>query len=169
MVHIEDVRDKELRAWLLRTAEQYGAGVLHVAGDGNRAPFAFSVGAWRRFGAPEVVVIGLARDVAHEVVNTYVRRVGAGEHFKPGELYEGFVAESAVTFEKVAKGYYAEFFGSAMLVYPDANFPAVQLVLPTPEGKFSWYPDAPAGFADFQPLLSDSGRPESWTPGVDGP
>jgi hypothetical protein len=162
--------DERLRRWLVNTAEQHGAAVMHVAGDDRGAPYAFSVGAWRRFGKPEVVVIGLPQEVAHAVVNTYVQRVGGGERFVPGQLYEGFLQDCPVTFEKVAKRHYAEFLGSAVLVYGGDDFPAVQLIASSPdEARFPWQPDAPQGFAEYQPVLTESGSPESWTPGVDGP
>lgn len=160
--------DDQLRTWMVNTADRYGAAVLHIDGEGTRPSHAFSAGVWRRFGKPEVVVIGLPQEVAHTVVNTYVGRCGSGEKFLPGRLYEGFLNEQPVTFERVAKPYYPEFLASAMLLHGH-DFPALQLVLPTPEvGTFSWQQGAPAGFAKYQPLLTESGLPESWTPGHDG-
>ncbi len=161
--------DERLRKWLVNTAEEHGAAVLHVAGDETGAPYAFSVGAWRRFGKPEVVVIGLPRDVAHTVVNTYVRRASSGERFAPGRLYDGFLDGCPVTVEKIAKQYYPEFLGSAFAVYRDGDFPAFQLIASTPEGYFPWHDDAPRGFAEYQRVLTVSGNPESWAPGRDGP
>lgn len=158
-----------MRRWLVNTAEEHGAAVLHVAEDERGAAYAFSVGAWRRFGKPEVVVIGLPKDVAHTVVNTYVRRAAEGERFVPGRLYEGFLAGCPMTVERVARRFYPEFFGSAFAVYGDGNFPALQLIAATPEGKFPWHADAPRGFARYQPVLTASGAPESWVPGQDGP
>ncbi len=161
--------DAELREWMVRTAEEHGTAVLHVAGDDSGAPFAFSAGVWRRFGKPEVVVIGLPRDVAHSVINTYARRVAAGERFVPGQLYEGFLKGLPVVVENVAHGHYPQFLGSAMLLYEGDDFPAIQLVVASPDGKFPWQEDAPAGFAAHQAVLTGSGVPESWTPGVTGP
>ncbi|MFD0487085.1 uncharacterized protein DUF4262 [Saccharopolyspora erythraea NRRL 2338] len=161
--------DERLRSWLVNTAERDGAAVMHVAGDEHGAPYAFSVGAWRRFGKPEAVTIGLPKDVAHSVINTYVRRAAGGERFKPGQLYDGFLDGCWMTVEKVAKQHYPEFLGSAFLVYGDGDFPAVQLIAATPDGKFPWHDDAPGGFAEYQPVLTASGAPENWTPGSDGP
>lgn len=162
--------DEALRKWMVNTAEQHGAAVMHVAGDDNGPAYAFSVGSWRRFGKPEVVVIGLPQEVAHSVVNTYVQRVGQGERLQPGQLYEGFLQGCPVTFEKVALQHYPEYLGSAFLVYNGPDFPAVQLIVSSPDGaKFPWQPDAPGGFREYQPVLTDSGLPESWTPGVNGP
>ena len=38
-----------------------------------------------------------------------------------------------------------------------------------PQGQWPWQPDAPQGFHDHQIILTESGLPESWTPGVTGP
>ncbi|GAA4847901.1 DUF4262 domain-containing protein [Saccharopolyspora rosea] len=162
--------DESLRKWLVNTAERDGAAVVQVAGDERGAPYAFSVGAWRRFGKPEVVAIGLPEDVANAAIMTYVQRVAAGERFRPGQLYEGFLAGCPVTFEKIARQHYPEFLGSAVLVYDGDDFPAVQLIASSPgDNRFPWQDDAPRGFAEYQPVLTASGRPESWTPGTDGP
>ena len=161
--------DEQLREWLVNTAEDHGAAIMHIAEDEQRAGYAFTVGAWRRFGKPEAVVIGLPRDVANAVLTTYVDRVGRGERFVPGQLYDRFLDGCPMTIEKVARRHYPEFLGSAFVVYGGDDFPALQLIAATPEGAFPWYHAAPHGFAEYQPVLTDSGLPESWTPGTDGP
>ena len=167
---VSDTRsDEDLRRWLLDTAEEHGAAVIQIDGTEDAAPFAFTVGTWRRCGVPEAVVIGLPPEVAQAVLNTYVAKAGAGERFRPGELYDGFLEGCPVTFERVASQYYPEYFGHAFLVYRTGQFAAVQMVVSAPDGSWPWQEDAPGGFARWQPVLTDSGAPESWTPGVDGP
>lgn len=161
--------DRRLRKWLVKTADEHGAAVTHVPADDQGSGYAFSAGVWRRYGRPEVVAIGLGQDVAHAVINTYVRRIAGGERFVPGWLYEGFLDGCPVTFEKVAYEHYPEYLGSAILMYGGDDFPAVQMIAAMPNGVFPWQPEAPAGFAAHQPVLTTSGRPESWTPGEDGP
>lgn len=129
----------------------------------------FSVGAWRRLGVPEAVVVGLPDGMGRMVIDAYVRRASAGERFVPGQVCADFFDETPVALERVAKGHYPEFFGSAFLVYPDGDFPALQLIVATPQGAWPWRPDAPAGFAQWQPVLTRTGEPESWIPGIDGP
>ncbi|MGQ0837465.1 DUF4262 domain-containing protein [Actinokineospora sp.] len=161
--------DENLRQWLLRTADADGHAVVEIAGDEHGAPYAFSVGAWRRFGAPELVVIGLPVDMARPVIDRYVRRAAAGERFFPGLPYLDFFDGVPAVVERVHKGHYPEFLGTAFLLYPSGEFPALQLIVATPQGRWPWSPDAPDGFALWQPVLTDSGRPESWRPGIDGP
>jgi len=160
---------QRLRQWLLDQADQHGHAIVEVAGDEFGAPYVFSVGAWRRFGLAEAVVVGLPNPMGRMLVDSYVARARGGERFVPGTIYDDFFEGTPVIVERVAQGHYPEFFGSALLLYPTGDFPAVQLIVATPEGAWPWQPDAPAGFAEWQPVLTVSGSPESWTPGVDGP
>jgi uncharacterized protein DUF4262 len=161
--------ERALRERLLRDADAHGNAIVEVAGDDRSGPYTFSVGAWRRFGVPEAVVIGLPEGAGATLVNLYVRRAAAGQRFITGVRYKDFFKGMPVVFERVHRGWYPEFFGSAFLVYPKGDFPAVQLIVPTPEVIWPWQPHAPEGFARWQPILTDSARPESWTPGVNGP
>lgn len=161
--------DEQLRDHLLAQAEERGNAVVRVPQDANGAGYAFSVGAWRRFGIAEAVVIGLPDEMGTVLVDAYVSRAAAGLRFRPGRLYEEFFSGVPVTVERVAREYYPEYFGSAFLLYPNGDFPAWQLIVPTPQGHWPWSPGAPAGFAAWQPVLTRSGRPESWVPGEDGP
>lgn len=161
--------EQRLRQWLLDQAEEHGNAVVEVAADEHGAGYVFSVGAWRRFGVPEAVVVGLPDGMGRVLVNAYVRRAAAGERFAVGRVYRDFFETAPVVFERVALGHYPEFLGSALLLYPNAAFPAVQLIVATPDGDWPWQAGAPAGFDQWQPVLTESGVPESWAPGVDGP
>ena len=160
---------QHLRHWLLDQAEEHGTAVVQVAAEQDSAPYAFTVGAWRRFGIAEAVVVGLPAEMAEILLRAYVTKAREGERFRPGTLFDGFFDGVSVAFEQVAKGWYPEFFGSAFLLYAKGDFPALQIVVPTPQGNWPWQADAPAGFGRWQQILTESGRPESWTPGVDGP
>jgi hypothetical protein len=161
--------DLKLRAWLLEQAETYGHATITVPPDADGAGYAFSVGAWRRFGAPEAVVIGMEPEMATVLIHAYVERARGGERFRPGQLYFDFFQGVPVTFERVYRGFYPEFFGSAFLLYDHGDFAATQIIVPTPQGKWPWQPDAPEGFHDWQLVLTETGIPESWTPGINGP
>lgn len=158
-----------LRDHLTAQADAHGKAIVEVAGDNDGAPYTFSVGVWRRFGIPEAVTIGLPEGAGHQLIDTYVERASRGEEFRPGQVWDDLLEGVLVTVEKVNKGHYLEFFGSAFLVYPDGDFDAIQLITATPQDYWPWEPDGPPGFDLWQPVLTDSGVPESWTPGVDGP
>lgn len=161
--------EQRFRDWLLRETEVNGCAVIEVPPDEEGAGYTFSVGAWRRFGIAEAVVLGLPQDMGPVLVNAYLERAKAGERFLPGQLYEGFFDNVPITVERVNKGHYMEYFGSAFVLYRKGDFPALQLILPTAEGHWPWSPEAPDGFQDWQHVLTESGRPESWMPGFNGP
>jgi hypothetical protein len=162
-------QDEQFRRWLLDQAEQHGNAIVQVAGGQDYAPYAFTVGAWRRFGVAEAVVVGLPAEMSQVLLSAYVHRAGLGERFRAGMTYDGFFDGVPVVFEQVDKGWYPEYLGSAFLLYAKGDFAALQIVVPTPQGNWPWDGDAPAGFGAWQPVLTRSGRPESWTPGVNGP
>lgn len=161
--------ERQLRDYFVRQADTEGKVIVEVAGDQEGAPYTFSVGAWRSYGVPEAVTIGLPVGAGHMLVDAYVRRASQGEAFSPGQVWDDLLEGVLVTVEKVNKGHYFEFFGSAFLVYPEGDFDAIQLITATPQDLWPWEPDAPPGFDQWQPILTESGDPESWIPGVDGP
>jgi hypothetical protein len=160
---------QNLRSWLLEQAEEHGTAVVQVAEDERGAPYAFTVGAWRRFGIAEAVVVGLPAEMSEVLLRAYVSTAREGVRFRAGTVYDGFFQGVPVAFEQVAKGWYPEFLGSAFLLYAKGDFPALQIIVPTPQGAWPWQDDAPPGFGQWQQILTESGVPESWTPGVDGP
>jgi hypothetical protein len=160
---------RRLRDHLLAQADAHGKAIVEVAGDRDGAPYTFSVGAWRRYGVPEAVTIGLPEGAGRALIDAYVERASRGEPFQPGQVWDDLLEGVLVTVERVNKGHYFEFFGSAFLVHPEGDFDAVQLITATPEDYWPWEADAPAGFDIWQPILTASGVPESWTPGVNGP
>jgi len=161
--------EQRFRDWVLREVETAGTVVIDVPPDGHGAGYTFSVGAWRRFGVSEAVVLGLPEGMGNTLVHMYLERARAGERFLPGQVYDNFFEGVPVTVERVAKGHYLEYFGSAFVLYRKGDFPALQLIVPTPEGHWPWSADAPPGFQDWQHVLTESGLPESWRPGVNGP
>jgi uncharacterized protein DUF4262 len=161
--------DQDLLEWIVAEAERRGNAVIQVPHDDNGAGYCFTACVWALHQVPEAVVVGLPEQMAPVLLDAYVDRAATGEAFTPGSVYEDFFEGAPVTFERVAPGHYPEYFGSAFLVYPDGDFPAVQIIVATPDGKWPWDADAPEGFAEWQPVLTESGSPESWTPGVDGP
>ncbi|WAL63499.1 DUF4262 domain-containing protein [Amycolatopsis cynarae] len=161
--------DQELLEWIVAEAERRGNAVISVPPDDKGSGYCFTACVWAMHEVPEAVVVGLPEQMAQVLLDAYVDRAATGDGFEPGKVYEDFFEGVPVTFERVHPGHYPEYFGSAFLVYPEGDFPALQIIVASGEGKWPWDEDAPEGFAAWQPVLTDSGRPESWTPGVDGP
>ncbi len=155
---------QNLRTWLLAQAEEHGTAVVQVAEDDDLAPYAFTVGAWRRFGVAEAVVVGMPAEMSEVLLRAYVSRSREGVRFGP-HVYDGFFQGVDVAFEQVAKGWYPEFLGSAFLLYAKGDSPALQIIVPTPDG-YCLRGRRPSGFAKWQQILTEAacrraGRPAS--------
>lgn len=160
----EPEEHRRLREWIVAQSETRGNAVISVAGDEHGAGYCFTASAWAMHGVAEAVVVGLPKELAPVLLDAYVDRTAAGERFELGGVYYDFFEGVPVTFERVAARHYPEYFGSAFLVYPQGDFPAVQIVVAEPGGHWPWDRRAPDGFAAWQPVLTESGRPESWVP-----
>lgn len=138
---------------VLENIDEFGCSVMHVAAEGELAPFCYSIGIQRTSAAPEVIVIGLKYELAHHVVNEYNRRVRAGERFEAGGRYEDFLGGFAVEAVSVQQAAYKEYFGYNLWLYKGPNFEAVQLVYPNTSGVWPWEPEADEWFQAWQPIL----------------
>jgi hypothetical protein len=103
--------------------------------------------------APEVVVIGLKRPLAHSVVNQYNKRIRNGEKFEIGKNYSDFIEGFEVIVSKVDKSHYREYFGFNRWIYEGDNFDIVQLVYPNTSGIWPWQKEADDWFRKLQPVL----------------
>ena len=137
--------------------ERFGCSVNHILAEGELPPFSFSVGIEATSSAPEVVVVGLKKDLAHFIVNEYNRRVRAGESFVPGQRYKGFLEGFEVAAEAVDRAHYKEYFGYNLRYYCGDNFRVLQLVYPNRSGVWPWQVEADSWFKAWQPLLTSSG------------
>ena len=137
---------------------EHGCTVIHVLGEGDLPPFAYSVGISEKTGRPEVIVIGLKRPMAHFVVNEYNTRVRTGEIFEAGKLYAGFLEGFDVMFKPVPPDVYPEYLGHDLAWYGDWRFKAVQLVYPATDGVWPWAAAASQAFRERQPVLARIGR-----------
>jgi hypothetical protein len=122
--------------------------------EGDLPPFAYSIGITQETNQPEVLVIGLKRELAHSIVNEYNDRVRAGERFEAGKNYSGFIEGFDVLAEKVPLSQYDEYVGQALSYYGGSRFELLQLVYPTTSGVWPWSAEASEWFRNHQPVLS---------------
>jgi len=155
----------------LADIEQYGCHVLHVIEEGELPPFTYSMGIQQKTTKPEVVVVGLKRELSHSVVNEYNRRVKAGEAFEPYERYAGFIEGFECEVRPVHRSHFNEYFGHCLWLYNGPNFHVVQLVWPNTSGVWPWQDAASEWFKSWQPLLDLPAECSAPQPGIqpDGP
>ncbi len=144
---------------LLADIDQYGWHVVGIEQDDDGPGFAYSVGLYRSFEHPEMLVIGLAIGVMFGMVNGVGELVLGGERFEhldeSGDVVNGF----NVAFRQVPVASYDDYLGCAQWYYGGDDFPTHQMVWPDSRHRYPWHSDYPVALRERQPVLSDDG---SW-------
>jgi hypothetical protein len=155
-----DPKERASEEKCLADIEHYGLHVMRIAGDEEWPAFTYSVGLYRTFGLPEVIILGLRQDLAHSILNELATRARRGERYRVGDMLDGLLEGFQVTFRRVSPEHVVAHFGWALWYYDGQPFPVLQLVFPTTAGIWPWDPDASEFVRTQQPLLETAPLPE---------
>ena len=139
----------------LSDIEEHGCHILHIAEDEEGPGFSYSIGIQQKSGQPELLITGLKRELAGNIINEYNSRIQAGESFQPNEMYSGFLGEFDVQFRPVLKEHYKEYFGWGLWLYKNDDFIVYQLIWPSTSGIWPWDNDAPSEYTYYIPTLCE--------------
>jgi hypothetical protein len=135
--------------------ETYGWHVIKVLEDDEGPGFAFTIGLFKRFRHPELIVFGLPLDTMHEMLNTAGEAVRAGRPYESGGSYDDILETYRCTFRPVPRQRYEEYLGSARWYYGGSDFPALQLFWPDKEHRYPWDAPQDAWIRWAQPVLDE--------------
>jgi hypothetical protein len=139
----------------LEDIENFGCHIIHVLAEGDLPPFSYSVGIERSIGHPEIIIIGLQRELAHFMINEYRARAGAGEKFSTGMLVQGFLEGFSCEFRSVSHIFYEKYVGWDIWLYKGNKFRLLQLVYPSTGGVWPWDEEHDSVFQGWQPILEN--------------
>ena len=98
---------------LLDDIARVGWAVVGIPEDDQGPGYAFSIGLFRSFGHPEIILFGLPWDLSYRFLNDVGAAVRDGKKFEIGPLYDELAAGFPWVFEPVPRGHYKEFLGTA--------------------------------------------------------
>lgn len=130
-----------------------GFHVEAVPGGEDDPAHAFTVGLFRSFDHPEVIVFGPAPMDLEEIVEALGERVRHGERFEEGAIATGLLPGRPVVFRRVAARHYPAWLAHAAWYHGGLRFPAVQCVWPDAAGNFPWDRWYPRALRLQQPVL----------------
>jgi len=130
-----------------------GLHIAHEAERGERPQYAYTVGMGHSFGQPEVLVIGLPREVAQDLLDNLADEADGGRTFAAGEQHDGLVRGYPVRLLRVSGDQAAQWLPLVGWAYERADVPCLQLVYPDRQGRWPWQPDVRDGFRRIQPVL----------------
>lgn len=147
----EDEHDRKL----LSDIETVGWHVIHICEDEQGPAYTFSVGFYYTFQQPEVLIMGLSQEVAHELLKIVVLGMAAGKTLRPFERVSNFAQGYDCAFAPIEIEHFRDYLGYAVWFYRNlpSPFPAMQLVWPDKDGRFPWEANYDQRFLKFQKPL----------------
>ncbi|MBK8460120.1 MAG: DUF4262 domain-containing protein [Micropruina sp.] len=133
-----DQEDRRVRQLVRR----YGCYVQAIHGDGERPPFAYTIGLFG-LGHPELIAFGLDHESAGGILNWFAARVRQGNDLTPGELVEPAGSGTRFLVEEFPDPGAALYAANRFYRRPrQASVPAYQLTYDV-NGAFPWEPGYP--------------------------
>jgi uncharacterized protein DUF4262 len=138
---------------VLADIKEFGWHCLNILEEGSQPPWTFSIGFHETWNFPELIMIGLKRDVAHSTLNIVATQLAEGRHLNLASASDVLFNDISCCFVEVPKSSYREYVGIARWFYGGSDFPLHQIVWPSREGYFPWNDLASSSFKQWQPVL----------------
>lgn len=162
--HLE--HDRLFEASIAENVTQYGFHVCLLESEGYGPPFAYTIGLFKTFGHPELIVFGLSTDMMAYLLEEAAKEISAGKSFLPQHPYPDFLEDQDVRFQQVAPDNASDYMGYAGWFYKyDWSFPVLQLVWPDHDGLFPWDADCDPRLKRVQPMLKEVRSYKFYEPG----
>jgi len=146
--------DKQTTANILKDIEEHSVHIAFVESDGYCPRFGYSIGLYKEFNHPELIIIGLPPESTEAIINNAKDEIKKGTRFIEGVNYPDFLVGHPVQFVDVKKEYHSDYLGYAGWYNDNSvDFPTLQIVWPDREGKFFWELEFNENFKFKQPLL----------------
>lgn len=126
---------------------------IHILAEGAHVGYAFTVGLFQSYGHPELIVFGLPREVAGEMLAICAHAALSGSPIDLTHPTDALLESGSCEFAEVPASAYRQYVGYALWYYEKQPFPLYQIAWPSRDGLFPWQPDAAASFRQTQPVI----------------
>jgi hypothetical protein len=138
---------------LLRDVAEFGWHVVMVLDQPGIPGWAYSVGLYKTFGHPEILVFGLDHDLMHSMINSVGEDVRSGKAIAVDNEYPGLVEDYSCVFKSVKPVWYEPFLGFATWFYKGDDYPVLQCFWPDFDARYPWESGFASDLMWAQPLL----------------
>lgn len=142
---------------LIAEVAQVGWHVVVRPAEGDAPAYAHTVGLFRSFDHPEVLLSGLAPDALRAALYRIGALVRGGALEDPARTHD-VLEGRRLELRRIAPRHYAAWLGTAVWYHGGSRFPALQCVWSDPDGRFPWDPWFPRELRDRQPVLFEPER-----------
>lgn len=138
---------------LMDDVKAHGWHCVQVQGDAKNPPYSHTVGFHKTWKHPELLVMGLPPEVAHQILGMASELVAKGHIFKADQYDNSLLEDKRCLLRSIPATAHRKYMGLGVWFYRDTpgGFPALQLQWPDDKGRFPGEP----GFEDgaMQPPL----------------
>jgi len=146
--------NEAITANILKDIKEQRIHIAFVESNGYSPRFGYSIGLFKEFNHPELIIIGLDAESTGALIKLAKNEIEKGKRFIERVNYPDFWEELPVQFVDVHKGHYPDYLGYARWYNDNSiDFPVLQLVWPDKEGLFPWEKGFHENFKFKQPLL----------------
>ena len=140
---------------IISDVKQYGWHVGWLTNSNYVPDYAMTIGLYKSFGHPEIIIFGLKPEVMHHILNDVGSKIKDGEFFKPNQDYKDLLNNYSVRFVEVLKDYYDQYLGYCNWFNGKTlEYPCLQLVWPDFSGHYPWEEEFNESWYRMQPLLN---------------
>lgn len=154
---IDNFLDIETEQLISQNIKEHGYHIGVVDGDDYLPSFAFSIGLYKTYNHPEVILFGLPKEIMQVALNTICQNVQKKQVYSIGTEYNDLLNKYPVQFVEVQKENYFNYLDYCKYFYNDTdNFPALQLIWTDKKGHFPWDKAFDEEWKFNQPLLNQN-------------
>lgn len=146
--------DQHITANILKDIEEHGVHIAFVDTDGYSPRFGYSIGLYKGFNHPELIIIGLPAELIGAIINNVKAEIEKGTRYIEGVNYDGFLDGYPMQFVQVKLDHYPDYLGYAGWYNDNSfDFPVLQMIWPDKENVYPWESSFNEKFKFQQPLL----------------
>ena len=123
---------------IAESIEENGFYLCNFDGDGYLPAFSYSVGLTKSYSHPELLIMGLSREINLSILEHACELVRDGKKFEIQTDYEEFLEGFSICFLPILKKHLPDYFGFGIEYYGDMEFEALQLIWPDKQSRWPW-------------------------------
>ena len=120
---------------IAESVRENGWIVMAITGE---IPFAYTIGLYKNFKHPEIIVTAIDSHQASSLLNYLCKQVKEGKRFETGTVYEKDDHSHRHVFLKVDNKYRRDYLGTGINFYGGLHFPVIQRVTADKKEIFPW-------------------------------
>src|SRR5262249_711689 len=115
---------------VLADIAKHGWHCLNILEEDGLPSFAFTIGLFQTLQHPELIIFGLNRHLAHQILGIVATGLAEGRRLDLTQPTEDLLEKGSCVFVEVPRSQYREHVGFARWYYEGDGFPLAQIVYP---------------------------------------